>query len=216
MKRAGYRTACVGKWHQGFKGLDWENPGNINELKDGPVEKGFDYFFGMHASLDIPPYFYIENDHAVQAPSLFVDDHASPDATSDVSTVDLFATILDYLAVDKQPSDGVSLRGLMEGRDTDHGEYVVTEWNYRGDIAPNYMVVKGGWKLMIPYSRESSVLNAIYDLSNDPHEMNNLLGSNPERELYEERAEELRSCLLKWLGKNNSKHYKGVEERDLI
>ncbi len=85
LKRSGYRTACVGKWHQGFEGLDWENPGNIDVLKDGPVEKGFDYFFGMHASLDIPPYFYIENDRAVQAPSLKVDDHASPDATSDVS-----------------------------------------------------------------------------------------------------------------------------------
>ncbi len=85
MKRFGYRTACVGKWHQGFKGIDWDNPGNIDVLEDGPVEKGFDYFFGMHASLDIPPYFYIENDHAVQSPGLTVDDHASSDATSDVS-----------------------------------------------------------------------------------------------------------------------------------
>ena len=85
MKGFGYRTACVGKWHQGFKGIDWDNPENIDVLEDGPVEKGFDYFFGMHASLDIPPYFYIENDHAVQSPSLTVDDHASPDATSDVS-----------------------------------------------------------------------------------------------------------------------------------
>ncbi len=133
-----------------------------------------------------------------------------------VSTVDLFATILDYLDVDEHSSDGLSLRGLMEGRDTDHGEYVVTEWNYRGDIVPNYMIVKGGWKLMIPYSRESSVINAMYDLSNDPHEMNNLLGSNPERALYEERAEELRACLLEWLKKNESKHYKGVKERVLI
>jgi len=85
MKRFGYRTACVGKWHQGFKGIDWENPENINVLEDGPVEKGFDYFFGMHASLDIQPYFYIENDRAVQSPSLTIGDHASPDATSDVS-----------------------------------------------------------------------------------------------------------------------------------
>ncbi|MDX2429576.1 MAG: arylsulfatase, partial [Bacteroides sp.] len=85
LKRVGYRTACVGKWHQGFKGLDWENPEYIDVLKDGPVEKGFDYFFGMHASLDIPPYFYIENDRATESPSLAVEDRASPDATSDVS-----------------------------------------------------------------------------------------------------------------------------------
>jgi arylsulfatase A-like enzyme len=85
LKGKGYRTACVGKWHQGFRGLDWETPKNIDVLTDGPVEKGFDYFFGMHASLDIPPYFYIENDKAVQAPDLMVADNASPDATSDVS-----------------------------------------------------------------------------------------------------------------------------------
>jgi hypothetical protein len=93
---------------------------------------------------------------------------------------------------------------------------VVTEWNYRGDIVPNYMIVKGGWKLMIPYSESSGVLNAMYDLVNDPFEMNNLLGNNPERELFRERAEELRSSLLEWLKKTNSKHYKGVKERVLI
>lgn len=85
LKGRGYRTACVGKWHQGFEGMDWENPANINELRGGPIDKGFDYFFGMHASLDIPPYFYIENDHAVESPSLSVEDNASSDATSDVS-----------------------------------------------------------------------------------------------------------------------------------
>lgn len=85
LKQKGYRTACIGKWHLGFEGMDWENPANINELKGGPVDQGFDYFFGMHASLDIPPYFYIENNHVVEAPSLFVEDNASVDATSDVS-----------------------------------------------------------------------------------------------------------------------------------
>jgi arylsulfatase A-like enzyme len=133
-----------------------------------------------------------------------------------VSHVDLFATILDYLDVPSYPSDGKSLRGLIEDTDDEHGEYVVTEWNYRGDISPNYMIVKDGWKLMIPYSKSSKVLNAMYDLTNDPHEMNNLLGNNKEKELYRERAEELRECLLEWLKKNNSKYYEGVKERDLI
>lgn len=133
-----------------------------------------------------------------------------------VSHVDLFATIMDYMEIGEYQSDGISLRGLIEGRDNDNGDYVVTEWNYRGDIAPNYMVVKGGWKLMIPYSKSSNVINAMYDLANDPHEMNNLLGNNPERGLYEKRAEELRACLLEWLKKNGSKHLKGVQERELI
>ncbi len=133
-----------------------------------------------------------------------------------VSHVDIFATILDYLKVGDYKSDGQSLRALIEGSETKHGEYVVTEWNYRGDISPNYMVLKDGWKLMIPYSKSSKVINAMYDLSNDPYEMNNLLGSNSEKEMYRERAEELRKCLLEWLEKNNSKHYKGVKERKLV
>lgn len=133
-----------------------------------------------------------------------------------VSLVDLFATILDYLKVGNYKSDGTSLRDLIEGKKTKHGEYVVTEWNYRGDVSPNYMVVKDGWKLMIPYSKSSKVINAMYDLNSDPYEMNNLLGSNPKKKSYEKKAEELRKCLLEWLEKNNSKYYDGVKERELI
>ncbi len=133
-----------------------------------------------------------------------------------VSNMDLFATILDYLRIGDYPSDGKSLRGLIEGTDEEYGEYMVTEWNYRGDIVPNYMIIRGGWKLMIPYSKSSGVINAMYDLNNDPHEMNNLLGSNPEKDLYLERAEELRACLLEWLENKDSKYYAGVKERRLI
>nr|MBD3622438.1 hypothetical protein [Sunxiuqinia sp.] len=133
-----------------------------------------------------------------------------------VSSVDLFATILDYLKIGEYKSDGTSLRDLIEGKDTKHGEYVVTEWDYRGDSESNYMIVKDGWKLIIPYSKESKVINAMYDLNSDPREMKNLIGKNPDRVDYFEKVEDLRSCLLEWLKKNNSKHYQGVKERKLI
>lgn len=133
-----------------------------------------------------------------------------------VSHVDLFATILDYLDFPSYPSDGKSLRGLIEGTDDEHGEYVVTEWNYRGDVSPNYMVVKDGWKLMIPYSKESKVMNAMYNLNKDPYEMNNLLGNNPAKESYESKASELKDCLLEWLNKNDSKYYQSVKSRPVI
>ena len=133
-----------------------------------------------------------------------------------VSLVDLFLTILDYLKMGTHKSDGKSLRGLIEGTDEEHGKYVVTEWDYRGDVSPNYMIVKEGWKLIIPYSKTSKVLNAMYDLNTDPHEMNNLLGKSPNRHRYAEKAEELRTCLLEWLKKNHSKHYQGVQERELL
>lgn len=64
LKKNGYKTACIGKWHLG---LDWQTDktGNIDfsgSVKNGPIVNGFDYFFGISASLDIPPYVYIEND----------------------------------------------------------------------------------------------------------------------------------------------------------
>ncbi len=133
-----------------------------------------------------------------------------------VSLVDLFDTILDYLKIKPSTSDGTSLRALIEGTDSEHGRYVVTEWDYRGDIESNYMIVKDGWKLIIPYSRESKVINAMYNLNRDPHEMNNLLGKNPNRYRHADKAEELRACLLEWLAKHHSKHHKGVKERALI
>ena len=133
-----------------------------------------------------------------------------------VSNIDLFATILDYLQVGTFKSDGESLRDLIEQKQTNHGNYVVTEWDYRGPTSPNYMIVKDGWKLMVPYTEDSKVINAMYHLTEDPHEMNNLLGKNPNRRKYEQKAEELRTNLLEWLKKNNSKHYLGVSKRKLI
>jgi arylsulfatase A-like enzyme len=131
-----------------------------------------------------------------------------------VSLIDLYPTILDYLDVSGPASEGKSLRGLIEGTDTVHGQYVVTEWDRENN--PNYMVVKGGWKLFIPYTIKSNVINAMYDLNTDPHEMNNLLGSNPDREQYLDKAEELRACLLEWLAEKNSMHYYSVSQRDLL
>ncbi|SDC98134.1 sulfatase family protein [Niabella drilacis] len=63
LKRRGYQTACIGKWHLG---LGWQKDANgridfTREISGGPASLGFDYFYGITASLDIPPYFYIEN-----------------------------------------------------------------------------------------------------------------------------------------------------------
>jgi arylsulfatase A-like enzyme len=144
--------------------------------------------------------------------------HIKPSTTVDsyVSNIDLFATINDYLKMPEYLSDGQSLRGLIEGTDLSHGQFVVTEWLYNEDRQPAYMIVKDNWKLFIPYSAESKVINSLFNLKNDPHEMNNLLGNNPEKDKYNEKAEELREDLLSWLKKNKSKHYEGVKARKLI
>lgn len=72
-----YQTACVGKWHQGI--LNEKNPVEGARLEGGPLDKGFDYFFGIPASLDIPPYYYIQNDHYETFPSDSISDNYSKD-----------------------------------------------------------------------------------------------------------------------------------------
>ncbi len=66
LKQNGYTTACLGKWHLGM-GIS-QNPREL-AVSDGPTTRGFDYFFGISASLDMPPYAFIENDHLTQAPT---------------------------------------------------------------------------------------------------------------------------------------------------
>lgn len=58
LKDAGYATACIGKWHLGFgdKAPDWNG-----ELKPGPLELGFDYYFGVPVVNSHPPFVYVEN-----------------------------------------------------------------------------------------------------------------------------------------------------------
>lgn len=59
LRSAGYRTAGVGKWHLGLgeEGVPWEPP-----IRPGPLDHGFDSFFGIPASLDMPPYVWIVDD----------------------------------------------------------------------------------------------------------------------------------------------------------
>ena len=64
LRDEGYHTAMVGKWHLGFRENGYDKP-----LPGGPVDCGFDSFFGLRASTDIPPYFYIRGDRAVTPPT---------------------------------------------------------------------------------------------------------------------------------------------------
>lgn len=72
LKKVGYQTGCIGKWHLGWEwnnvekgvdSVDFRNP-----IKNGPTTRGFDYFFGISASLDMPPYIYVENDKPTSIP----------------------------------------------------------------------------------------------------------------------------------------------------
>jgi arylsulfatase A-like enzyme len=62
MKRGGYKTGVVGKWHLGLGAgeLDWNG-----EIRPGPLEIGFDYCFLIPATGDRVPCVYVENRRVV-------------------------------------------------------------------------------------------------------------------------------------------------------
>lgn len=62
LKSAGYDTACIGKWHLGFGD---DTPDWNGALKPGPLEVGFDYYFGVPVVNSHPPFVYVENHHVV-------------------------------------------------------------------------------------------------------------------------------------------------------
>ena len=67
LREKGYATAMVGKWHLGFDAgpnYDYTKP-----LVGGPLDRGFDFYFGMPHSLDIVPYYYISGSKPVMAPT---------------------------------------------------------------------------------------------------------------------------------------------------
>ena len=79
LKSNHYTTACVGKWHLGigWQFLDDYKPDPKKKRQQGwdidyskpaitPTSHGFDYFYGIQASLDMAPYVYIENERATK------------------------------------------------------------------------------------------------------------------------------------------------------
>ncbi len=71
LRREGYTTAGFGKWHLGLG--DQDSTDYFAALSPGPNEVGFDYFYGIPASLDMEPYLYFENDRAVAPPTEMVE-----------------------------------------------------------------------------------------------------------------------------------------------
>ena len=120
-----------------------------------------------------------------------------------VSTVNIFATLLDYLQMPEQKSDGYSMKGLIDGSDQENGQYVVTEWLSSLETLPSHMVLKDGWKLMLPHSSSTKAIKALYNLNEDPQEVKNLLGNNPDARLYDEKVEELVACFHEWMAGTN-------------
>ncbi len=72
LNQKGYNTACIGKWHLGMD-LPMVGKDKVDfsgRIENSPNVYGFDYFYGITASLDFPPYLFIENDRFTETKTL--------------------------------------------------------------------------------------------------------------------------------------------------
>lgn len=89
LRGAGYRTGAFGKWHLGLEwtqkdgrtvreatggdirasGYDGFAVDYARPLGGGPLDRGFDRWFGISGSLDMPPYCFIEDRQTVGIPA---------------------------------------------------------------------------------------------------------------------------------------------------
>jgi arylsulfatase A len=111
LKQHGYSTACIGKWHLGW---DWplkgggtaNDNGNFSggfkggwdvdytgKIKNGPCDLGFDTFFEISASLDMPPYVYVRDRTPTEPATVEKAFHRKGPAAAGFEAVDVLPTI---------------------------------------------------------------------------------------------------------------------------
>jgi len=133
---------------------------------------------------------------------------------SPASHLDLFPTILDYCGRPGHASEGNSLRPFIEGKESGTGRVVVAEWPSQS--VPGFMVFDGRWKYLCGRTADAPSLDALYDLKNDPQELSNLIGGNPDRGKYRAEATRMQGLLVEWLTRVKSPQLETIKARPIF
>ncbi|GKY99188.1 hypothetical protein MPSEU_000874200 [Mayamaea pseudoterrestris] len=123
--------------------------------------------------------------------------------------LNLVATLLDYAGLSSiDVSDGTSLRSLITGRsynefyDDDFCVSEDTEVSVLGEF-PNFMIRQGDWKLLIAKKADINSPDMLFNLADDPYEMDNLLSRRFLSMQVTGKVEHLKCLLLEWMSRND-------------
>lgn len=119
LRDQGYHTACIGKWHLGMEwplkggkvaddGADFGKPFKdislvdyTSPIRSGPVDRGFDHYYGISASLDMFPYVWINDRLPTEVASVEKAFHRPGPAGPDFEAIDvqpgITKRLIDYL-----------------------------------------------------------------------------------------------------------------------
>lgn len=93
LKSAGYTTACIGKWHLGF---GFGKRRYRDPIHDGPLQHGFDHFFGIAGSLDQAPFDFVHDDRFTELPTATVESaEGFGAAAADFKPIDVMPRLVD-------------------------------------------------------------------------------------------------------------------------
>lgn len=104
LKQHGYRTAMIGKWHLGmdfpgeFGNRDWQQP-----VRDMPLDKGFDDYYGIPASMNYGVLAWFEGRFAVTPPTRYTAKKPNQRAISDYRIAPPYEPSADRVQAGRNP-----------------------------------------------------------------------------------------------------------------
>ena len=112
--------------------------------------------------------------------------------TSPVGHVDVVATILDWVKINRPPElRGYSLTPLLTGISGDHPGFAFSETHSEGNCTGSFMIRKGDWK----YIHFTWYDDLLFNVKEDPYEFNNRINDLTTQEIQAELKSILDSLL---------------------